>query len=105
MRHLASFCTGLPTPVNLLCGLALLTASACSDVPSDAQCEKFLDHVIALEVNAGTASAEEKPLHIQRLKEAKQKEFLEQCATKIKASHIECALKATRIEEIEKCEK
>lgn len=83
----------------------VFSLGACSETPADGQCEKFLDHVIELEVNAGTASPDDKIAHKKALKAKKvEDKFITQCEAKIKSSQLECALKAKTIEEIDKCD-
>ena len=86
--------------------LTVCIAGACSEVPSDGQCEKFLDHVIELEVNAGSASPDEKIAHKKALKKKKVEEkFITQCEAKIKSSQLDCAMKVTTLKDLEKCDK
>lgn len=83
----------------------VLFIGACSEVPEDGQCEKFLDHVIELEVSAGSATPDDKIAHKKALKAKKiEDKFVSQCEAKIKSSQLECALKAKTLEEIEKCD-
>jgi len=90
----------------LVGGLALgvLLFSSCTEVPEDGQCEKFLDHVIELEVNAGSATEQDKAAHKKQLKAKMKKDFIKQCNTKIKSSQLVCSLNAKTLQDIEKCD-
>ena len=86
-----------------LCALSVF-ALACSEVPEDGQCEKYLHHIIDLQVDESTASPDDKIEHKKALKEKIKEGLIKDCNTKIRSSQLECGLKATTFAEIEKCD-
>ncbi|MBL4637237.1 MAG: hypothetical protein JKY56_25505 [Kofleriaceae bacterium] len=86
-----------------LCALSVLTL-ACSEVPENGQCEKYLDHIIDLQVNESSASPDDKIAHKKALKEKMKESLIKDCNAKIRSSQLECGLKATTYAEIEKCD-
>lgn len=84
-------------------GLAL-TASGCSEAPADGDCEKLLVHLVAMEVNAGSATDAKKLEYKSTLADETRESFVERCNTKLKARQVTCSLQATTSEEVEACD-
>lgn len=88
---------------------AVLLATGCKNAPSEDQCRQLLDHLVDLEFKkAGAASGD-----VARAELAKQKQavsestaatFIETCTTKTPRSRIECALSASDLEGVARCD-
>jgi hypothetical protein len=86
----------------------------CGKTPSDEQCKQLLDHLVTLEFDkAGAkeggkekAESQKAELAKQRDKviEAKTTEFMAQCTKKTATDRVECALAATTLDEVAKCD-
>lgn len=90
--------------------LALL-AGACGKGPSEDQCKQLLDHLIDLEFKKGGAtSAGNEALKAELAKqkaavvEAKAGEFMVACKEKTHVDRVECALAATDLAGVAKCD-
>lgn len=87
-----------------------LFAVGCSKGPSDDQCKKLLTHLVDLEFKAAGAAATSDALKAEITKqktavtEAKSKEFIATCKTKMAKSRVECALAANDAEGMAKCD-
>ncbi len=92
----------------LLAGLA--GSAGCSKGPSEDQCTQLLDHLIDLEFKrAGTtATAETQKTDLAKQKaiviEAKSPEFMTACRDKTAKDRVDCALKATDLDAVAKCD-
>ncbi len=89
--------------------LVALTA-ACGKGPSEGQCKQLLDHLVDLELKkagAGATTDQQKgDLAKQKsaVVEAKQTEFMSVCVDKTAKTRVECALAATDLEAVAKCD-
>ena len=86
----------------------LFGAVGCKDAPSEEQCTKLLDHLVELEFKKGGAAvtdASKKDLEKQKADVAKAKpEFIDVCRDKTAKGRVECALAATTLEAVAKCD-
>jgi hypothetical protein len=89
----------------------VLLAGACSKGPSEDQCKRLLDHLIDLEFKKGGAStgtndAMKADLAKQKaaVVEAKSAEFMAACQDKTDVDRVECALAATDLAGVAKCD-
>jgi hypothetical protein len=91
-------------------GVLLLLAVGCSKGPSEGQCKQLLDHLVDLEFKKAGANATTDQLKGDLAKqktavvEAKQAEFMTVCHDKTAKSRIDCALAATDLEAVAKCD-
>ncbi|HEY0481777.1 MAG TPA: hypothetical protein VGD37_29870 [Kofleriaceae bacterium] len=88
---------------------AVLLVVGCKNAPSEDQCKQLLDHLVDLEFKkAGAASGDAVKAELakqkQAVSEAKATEFLEACTKKTPKARIECALSATDLEGVTKCD-
>lgn len=89
---------------------SLLVVVACNKTPSEEQCTQLLNHLVDLEFKkagtTGTAETQKKDLAAQRTKvlEAKTSDFVSMCTQKIARSRVECALEASDLEQVAKCD-
>jgi hypothetical protein len=90
--------------------LLVTLVAACGKGPSEGQCKQLLDHLVDLEFKkAGAnapADAQKADLAKQKaaVAEAKQPEFMAVCVDKTAKNRVECALSATDLEAIAKCD-
>jgi hypothetical protein len=90
--------------------LATMALGACGNGPSQDQCTQLLDHLVDLEFKkAGTtASAESQKADLAKQKasviEAKSPEFMAACTDKTAKDRVECALAASDLEAVAKCD-
>jgi len=93
---------------RVLLAAVLLGAVGCKDAPSEDQCKQLLDHLVELEFKkAGTAvsDASKADLAKQKADVAKAKpEFISMCVDKTAKGRVECALKASTLEAVAKCD-
>jgi hypothetical protein len=88
---------------------AVLLVVGCKNAPSEDQCKQLLDHLVDLEFKkagavSGDAVKAELAKQKQAVSEAKATEFLEACTKKTPKVRIECALSATDLEGVTKCD-
>jgi hypothetical protein len=89
---------------------AVLLAGGCKSAPSEDQCKQLLDRLIDLELKrAGTAGASESAKadlakSKQALSDARATEFVEICMKRTARQRVECALGATDLEAVTKCD-
>lgn len=82
----------------------------CKKAPSEEQCKQLLDHLVDLEFKkAGAAGANdtmkaEIAKQKQAVTAAKSVEFVDVCVNKTAKSRIECALAATDLDAVAKCD-
>ena len=90
--------------------LLVTLVAACGKGPSQDQCKQLLDHLVDLEFKKAGANA---PADAQKadlvkqkaaVSEAKQPEFMAVCVDKTAKNRVECALSATDLEAIAKCD-
>lgn len=89
---------------------AVLLATGCKNAPTEDQCRQLLDHLVDLEFKKAGAAASNDALKAeiakqkQAVSEAKSSEFLETCAKKMARARVECALAASDLESVAKCD-
>ena len=89
--------------------VVVVALAACKDAPSQAQCQKLLDHLIAIELDKAGAGADdtvkaELAKQKQAVASAKSEEFLNVCMNKTAKARVECALAAKDRDAIVKCD-
>lgn len=90
--------------------LVATLCAGCGKTPSDEQCKQLLDHLVDLEFKRAGSSAsddsQKQDLAKQKDKvvEAKTSEFMAQCTQKTARDRVECALAATDLEAVGKCD-
>jgi tRNA U34 5-carboxymethylaminomethyl modifying enzyme MnmG/GidA len=90
--------------------LVLLLAVGCSKGPSEGQCKQLLDHLVDLEIKKAGATANTDQVKVDLAKQkaavldSKQPEFMSLCTEKIAKPRVECALAATDLEAVAKCD-
>ena len=88
----------------------VLLATGCKNAPSDDQCKQLLDHLVDLEFKKAGATASSDSLKAeiakqkQAVSDAKSGEFLETCTKKTARTRVECALAASDLEAVAKCD-
>jgi hypothetical protein len=94
----------------LLAVLAALCTGGCGKGPSEDQCKDLLDHLVDLEFKkAGTsATADTQKSDLAKQKaavvEAKWPEFYKECGDKTAKERVDCALAATDLDAVAKCD-
>lgn len=94
------------TRLLLICVLA----AGCGKAASEEQCKALLDHLVDLEFKkAGTnatADSQKKDLGNQKaaVAEARWPDFLEACQAKTAKDRVECALAASDLDAVAKCD-
>jgi len=87
-----------------------LLVGACGKGPSEDQCKQLLDHLVDLEFKkagaAATAESQKADLTKQKtaVTEAKSSEFIEACMDKTARDRVECAIAATDLDGVAKCD-
>jgi hypothetical protein len=91
--------------------IAVLAAGACSKGPSEDQCKQLLEHLIDLEFKkGGAASAPSDAMKAELAKqkaavlEARAPEFMSACVDKTHRERVECALAASDLAAVQKCD-
>ncbi len=91
--------------------IAVLVAWAgCSKGPSEDQCKQLLEHLVDLEFKKAGAAASGDALKADLAKqkaaviETKSGDFIAACKDKTAKSRVECALAATDLEAVGKCD-
>ena len=86
----------------------LLFATGCKNAPSEDQCKQLLGHLVDLEFKKGGAAATDAlKADIAKQKEevAKAKpEFISMCVDKTAKERVACALAATDLDAVAKCD-
>ena len=88
----------------------VLLATGCKNAPSEDQCKQLLDHLVDLEFKKAGAAASSDSMKSEIAKqkaavsEAKAAEFIEVCIKKTSKSRIECALGASDLDAVAKCD-
>ena len=86
----------------------MLIATGCKNAPSEDQCKQLLGHLVDLEFKkAGAAATDALKADIAKQKEevAKAKpEFISMCVDKTAKERIACALAATDLDAVAKCD-
>jgi hypothetical protein len=95
------------TRAALALAVGLSLVSACSKKPSRSDCEKLLSHVVDLELASGNAKLDPKTVADQHKKVSDyvSKDFLQSCKKDLPYDQVDCALKATTLEELSACDK
>jgi TorA maturation chaperone TorD len=89
--------------------VGVLLAAGCKNAPSDEQCKQLLDHLVDLEFKKAGATANdsmkaEMAKQKQAVSDTKSKEFVETCTKKTAKTRVECALAATDLDAVAKCD-
>lgn len=79
---------------------ASLAMGACGNKPSEEQCKKFADHFSELMTKGQEGPAAELT---KQVAEGMKDTLVKDCIEKGTKSEVECTLKATTMEELEKC--
>jgi hypothetical protein len=88
----------------------VVLAAACGKGPSEGQCKQLLDHLVDLEFKKAGAGATTEQMKGDLAKqkaavvEAKQGEFMSVCVDKTAKTRVECALAATDLDAVAKCD-
>ncbi|MBA3462235.1 MAG: hypothetical protein H0T46_19900 [Deltaproteobacteria bacterium] len=91
-------------------GGALLLAVGCKNAPSEDSCKQLLEHLVDLEFKKAGAAGGTDALKAELAKqkaavaEAKSAEFIDVCVNKTAKQRVECALAATDLEGVAKCD-
>ena len=89
---------------------AMLLGAGCKNAPSEDSCKSLLDHLIDLEfkkAGSGTGTdAMKADVAKQKaaIAEAKTAEFVDVCVNKTAKQRVECALAASDLEAVAKCD-
>ena len=87
-----------------------LIVGACGKGPSEDQCKQLLDHLVDLEFKkaGATATADSQKADLSKQKsavvEAKSSEFIGACMDKTAKDRVDCALAATDLDAVAKCD-
>jgi hypothetical protein len=90
--------------------LSVVLVAGCNPGPSEDQCKQLLDHVIDLEFKKAGAAASTDQLKADLAKQkaavvaSTQAEFMATCTEKTAKVRIECALAATDLDAVAKCD-
>lgn len=90
--------------------LLVVLAAACGKGPSEGQCKQLLDHLVDLEFKkaGANATAEQQKDELAKQKAAvvaaKQAEFMSVCVDKTAKTRVTCALAATDLDAVAKCD-
>jgi hypothetical protein len=91
--------------------VAALAAGACGKGPSEDQCKQLLEHLIDLEFKKGGATVggnDSMKADLAKQKaavlEAKAPDFISACVDKTHRDRVECALAATDLAAVQKCD-
>lgn len=101
----------LGNALKLMVSISVLWVGACGDTPSKADCQKLLDHVVALELKAGGGAAVNKEVAAElddqkkRVMEYVGKDFMDTCIEDLPKSQLECGLKAKSMSQLFECDK
>ena len=88
----------------------VLATAACGKGPSEGQCKQLLEHLVDLEFKkaGATATSETVKADLGKQKAAvienKQSEFMAICVDKTAKERVECALAATDLDAVAKCD-
>ena len=88
---------------------AVLLATGCKNAPTEDQCKQLLDHVVDLEfkkagATGGDAVKAELAKQKQAVSEAAAAAFVDDCVKHFARSRVECALGASDLEAVAKCD-
>ncbi|HEY1556110.1 MAG TPA: hypothetical protein VGF94_14830 [Kofleriaceae bacterium] len=95
--------------MKLAC-IALVLAIGCKGGPSQDQCKQLLDHMVDLEFKKAGAAASSDALKAEIAKQKSavtdkvSNEFLDTCSKKMAKARVECALAASDLDEVAKCD-
>jgi hypothetical protein len=90
--------------------VAALAAGACGKGPSEDQCKQLLEHLIDLEFKKGGAGPGNDAMKADLAKqkaavlETKSAEFMSACVDKTHRDRVECALAASDLAGVQKCD-
>lgn len=97
------------TPMTRLL-LVTVLAAGCGKAASEEQCKQLLDHLVDLEFKKGgtNAQAESQKTDLAKQKaavaEARWGDFLDACQQKTAKERVECALAASDLDAVAKCD-
>ena len=89
---------------------AALLAVGCTNAPAEDQCRQLLEHLVNLEFKKAGAAAVSDSMKAEIAKqkeavsEAKANEFIEACTKKTAKTRIECALAASDLDGVARCD-
>lgn len=89
--------------------LGAVLLAGCKNAPSEEQCKRLLDHLVDLEFKkAGATSSDAVKAELakqkQAVSEAKATEFVDACVKRTAKARIECALAASDLEAVTRCD-
>ncbi|HEY4238786.1 MAG TPA: hypothetical protein VGM88_03190 [Kofleriaceae bacterium] len=91
-----------------LVGVLLCSAAACSNAPSKDQCQALLDHLVDIEVKHGGGGSDAVKADLAKTKEAlsgsASDDFMKTCKDKVSKARIECAMAASDMDGLAKCD-
>jgi hypothetical protein len=88
----------------------MLLSVGCKNAPSEDQCKQLLGHLIDLEFKkaganaSGSAAKEEMEKQKKAVADAKDSEFVETCTKKVARGRVECALSASDLDAVARCD-
>lgn len=90
-------------------GLLALALAGCNKSPSEEQCRALLEHLVNLEIKrAGAVAADAQKGELEKLQasvvESKLGEYMPACLEKTARTHVECALAASDLDGVAKCD-
>src|SRR3954464_10242495 len=89
---------------------AVLLATGCKSAPSEDQCKQLLDHLVDLEFKKAGAAASSDAMKAeiakqkQAVSEVRHNEFTDGCVKKTAKARVECALAASDLEAVTRCD-
>jgi hypothetical protein len=88
---------------------AVLLVTGCKNAPSDDQCKQLLDHLVDLEFKKAGAAASSDAMKAELAKQKNaaseaRKDFLETCVKRTSRTRVECALAASDLDSVAKCD-
>lgn len=90
---------------------AIGVAAGCTEKPSTADCQKLMNHVVDMELEAGGASALGGDLAADVAEQKKKlidyvrTDFIDTCEKNLPASQVKCGLKAKSMAQLADCDK
>ena len=78
--------------------------AACRNGPSEDQCKQLLDHLVDLELAKAGVTGDELAKQKAEVVQSKSVEFLETCTKQTTRTRIDCALAATDLDAVAKCD-
>lgn len=91
-------------PRALLIALCAVLSSACSDKPSEADCDRLVEHMIDLELQAAEVSADESDETRAKIEADVGERSRRACLDNLPMSQVECGLAAETVADIARCD-